>query len=86
MLANIPERTIHQEASSPTFHVVDRVLKRRKAYLGHILRLEPDRAVRRFLLELSPNSAPFIPGSLLDDTDYRTVEEMIEAAEDRAGR
>ena len=50
MLANISKRTIHEEASSPTFHIVDHVLKRRKSYLGHILRLEPDRTVRQVLL------------------------------------
>ena len=76
-LANISKITIHEEDSSPTFHIVDHVLKRRKLYLGHILCLEPDRAVRRFLLELSPNSTPFIPGSLLDDTEYRSIDEMI---------
>ena len=85
MLSSISKRTIHEEASNPTFNIIDYVLTRRKSYLGHMLRLEPDRAVRRFLFELSADSAPFIPGSLLDDTDYETVEEMITAAENRDG-
>ena len=83
MLAAITKRTIHEEAREPTFNVVNHVLKRRRAYLGHILRMEPHRAVRRYLLELNPNEAPFIPGSLLDDTDYETVDQMLNDADNR---
>ena len=83
MLSAITGRSIHEEASEPTYDVVHHVLDRRKAYLGHILRMEPDRAVRRYLLELNPSAVPFVPGSLLDDTEYETVEEAIAAAQDR---
>ena len=40
------------------------------------------RAVRRFLLELSPSETPYVPGSLLDDTNFESVEEAIQAASD----
>ena len=83
MLTSITKRSIHEEASSPTFDIVDHVLKRRKSYLGHILRLDPERGVRRYLLELNPETTPFVPGSLLADTSFETVEDMIEAAQDR---
>ena len=83
MLTSITKRSIHEEASSPTFDIVDHVLKRRKSYLGHILRLDPERGVRRYLLELNPETTPFVPGSLLADTSFDTVEDMIEAAQDR---
>ena len=83
MLTSITKRSIHEEASSPTFDIVDHVLKRRKSYLGHILRLDPERGVRRYLLELNPDTTPFVPGSLLADTSFETVEDMIEAAQDR---
>ena len=83
MLTSIKKRSIHEEASSPTFDIVDHVLKRRKSYLGHILRLDPERGVRRYLLELNPETTPFVPGSLLADTSCETVEDMIEAAQDR---
>ena len=83
MLTSITKRFIHEEASSPTFDIVDHVLKRRKSYLGHILRLDPERGVRRYLLELNPDTTPFVPGSLLADTSFETVEDMIEAAQDR---
>ena len=80
MLTSITKRSIHEEASSPTFDIVDHVLKRRKSYLGHILRLDPERGVRRYLLELNPETTPFVPGSL---TSFETFEDMIEAAQDR---
>ena len=83
MVSSITKRSIHEEAREPSFRIMDHILKRRRAYLGHILRMPPDRMVRRFLLELNPDSAPFIPGSLLDDTNYTTVAEMIEAASHR---
>ena len=83
MLTSITKRSIHEEASSPTFDIVDHVLKRRKSYLGHILLLDPERGVRRYLLELNPDTTPFVPGSLLVDTSFKTVEDMIEAAQDR---
>ena len=85
MLSSITKRKIHEEAREPSFNIVEHVLQRRHSYLGHILRMDPDRMVRRFLLELSPASAPFIPGSLLDDTAFRTVHQMIEAESNRGG-
>ena len=83
MLTSITKRTIHEETSSPTFNIVEHVMKRRKSYLGHILRMEPERGVRRFLLELNPDTAPFVPGSLLSDTAFETVQEISDAAQDR---
>ena len=83
MTSSITKRSIHNEAREPSFNIINFVLQRRRAYLGHILRMDPSRMVRRFLLELNPASAPFIPGSLLDDTDYRTAAEMIDAASNR---
>ena len=83
MLSLITKRTIHQEAGSPTFDVVKHVMDIRWEYLGHILRLDQNRALRRFLLELSPREAPFTEGSLLSDTHFQSIDEMIEAAVDR---
>ena len=82
-LFQITKRSIHEEAGNPTFNVIHHVLKRRWEYLGHILRMDDSRAVRRYLLELSPREAPYVPGSLLDDTRYDSVGEMIEAANNR---
>ena len=83
MLSAITRRTIHEEARAPSLDTICSVLRIRRSYLGHILRMDENRAVRRFLLELSPKEAPFIPGSLLDDTEFTDVEEIIRAAEAR---
>ena len=83
ILALITKRSIHEEARSPTFDVVNHIACRRWEYLGHILRMDHHRALRRFLLELSPREAPYIPGSLLADTSFQNVDEMVEVAADR---
>ena len=83
MLSLITKRSIHEEARDPSFDIIRYILQQRWTYLGHILRMDKNRAVRRYLLELSPSEAPFIPGTLLHDTPFRTVDEMITAAADR---
>ena len=82
-LSQITKNSIHAEARHPSFSVVDDILKRRWQYLGHILRMENYRTLRRFLLELAPREAPFTDGSLLGDTNFRSQDEMIETACDR---
>ena len=79
----ITRRSIHEEARDPSLNVVEHVMKLRWDYLGHVLRMDESRAVRRYLLELQPATSPFSKGSLLDDTDFETVDEMNEAASDR---
>ena len=83
MLSLITKRSIHDEARTSTFNAVNHVLSRRWEYLGHILRMDDRRALKRFLLELSPAEQPYIAGSLLADTCFQTVNEMKEAAADR---
>ena len=58
-------------------------MKRRFDFLGHILRMDQDRTLKRFLLEFSPEEAPFAKGSLLGETSFQTVAEMLEAVADR---
>ena len=83
MLSLRTRRTIHQEARSPTFDVVAYIMERRWEYLGHILRMDPNRALHRFLIELSPAEAPYTEGSLLSDFQFQAMDEMIAAASDR---
>ena len=45
--------------------------------------MDNHRAVRRFLLELSPEQKPFIPGTLLDGMPFDTVDEAVRVARDR---
>ena len=83
MLSSITKRTIHAEARAPSFNVIDHVLNRRRSYLGHILRADQNRMVRRYLLELSPDVQPFIEGSLLEEAGFSNTRDMIEAAVNR---
>ena len=83
MVSQITGRTIHDEAKEPSLDIVGSVMHRRWSYLGHILRMDEQRMVKRFLLELSPKERPFIRGTLLDDTPFETVEEAVSAAYDR---
>ena len=83
MLSLITKRSIHEEARTPTFDVVDSIKARRWEYLGHILRMDQNRALRRFVTELSPESAPYKQGSLMSETPFQNAAEMIQAAEDR---
>jgi hypothetical protein len=84
MLSAITRRTIHEKAKHPTFDIIDFLLNQRWNYLGHILRMDEDRALRKFLLHLQPDQAPFVPGSLLDDTNFSSLDEAIQAAQGRA--
>lgn len=83
MLVSITKRTIHEEARDPSYDAVEQVYRRRWSYLGHVLRLDDDRAVRRYLLELSPGESPFIPGSLLADSEFDNVVDMAQVAMNR---
>ena len=83
MLALITRRTIHEEAREPSYDTVEYVRNRRHDFLGHVLRMDENRALWRFLLELSPSEAPFKQGSLMSETSFQNVMEMLEAVEDR---
>jgi adenylate kinase family enzyme len=84
-LSLITKRSIHEEAKTPTLNVLQTIKQRRIEYLGHILRMDPNRILRRFLLDLSPNQAPYKQGSLMSEVPYRTLDEMVEAADDKKG-
>ena len=83
MLSSITKRTIHEEARTPSFNAIEHVLNRRRSYLGHILRADENRMVRKFLLELSPDVQPFTKGSLLEEAGFSNTRDMIEAAVNR---
>ena len=83
MLSQITKRTIHEEARNPTYNTIKDVYTKRWNYLGHILRLDEEHAVRKYLLELSPSQRPYTPGTLFADTKFRDVDTMIQAALNR---
>ena len=82
MLAQITRRTFHDEAKTPSFDSVDHILSRRWEYLGHILRLDDERALKKFVTKLSPEF-PFQEGSLLWDTSFSSIGEVEAVAVDR---
>ena len=59
MLSLITKNSIHHEAKYPSFDAVSYIKKLRHEYLGHILRMDPSRSLRRFAIELSSKQAPF---------------------------
>ena len=63
MLALITKNSIHHEARQPSFDAVSYIRKLRWDFLGHTLRMDPSRLLRRFTTELSPQVAPFKAGS-----------------------
>ena len=83
MLSQITRRSIHDEAKSPSFNAIKSMMHRRWSYLGHILRMDTSRSVRRFLLELSPSERPLPEGSLFEQIPFQTVAEAVLAAQDR---
>ena len=80
MLSLITRRTIHEEARNPSYDTVEYVRNRRHEFLGRVLRMDEDRALRRFLLELSPSEAPVKQGSLMSETSFQNTMEMLQAA------
>ena len=73
-------------ATTPKFNLVLAIRKRRIRYLGHILRMDEDRLVRRTLLAYVCSKTHGIPaGSLMDDEfcKNRSVAELSALANDR---
>ena len=83
MLSAITRRSIHDEARSPSLDAVQQVMDRRWEYLGHILRLDDHRALKKYLLALCPNQQPFPEGWLPADSNFRNMDEMVRAAANR---
>ena len=83
MLALVTKNSIHHEARQPSFDTVSYIRKLRWDFLGHILRMDPSRLLRRFTTELSPQVAPFKAGSLLSDSSFRSLDQAMRAARNR---
>ena len=84
-LSMITKRTIHQEAKTPTIDALKMVKKRRHQYLGHILRLDPNRLLYRFLVEVPPQQNEGALMSEMSEIPHRTLDELVAAAADRDG-
>ena len=70
-------------ATQPAYDLLLAIRRRRMRYLGHILRMNNNRLVRRTLIAYTcgGNNAP--EGSLLQDCPGRTIEQLTIEASDR---
>ena len=53
-------------------------------YLGHVLRMPPDRIVRRALVALVKGGTCYPEGSLFDDCGVASLRELVDTAKDRS--
>ena len=77
----ITGKSYRETATNPEFDLVKAIRKRRLRYLGHILRMDSQRLVRRTLLAYVNPVPP--PGSLLDDCKGKSIASLVQLAADR---
>ena len=77
----ITGKNYSETATNPDLNLLLKIRKRRLRYLGHVLRMEDQRLVKRTLLAYVYPTPP--PGSLLDDCNGKSVDTLIELAADR---
>ena len=87
MLSQITKRTIHHEAASPTFNIDRWVHPETKMVIPwtHCQTGSQSvyRALRKFVIDLALEEAPFIEGSLTADSHFRPKGDLINAANNR---
>ena len=74
----------HDRATTPVYDLVLAVRQRRMRYLGHVLRMPPDRIVRRALVALVKGGTCYPEGSLFDDCGVASLRELVDTAKDRS--
>ena len=82
----ITGRSYRDEATSPTYDLLEHILARRQKWLGHVLRSHEAFLPRRVLLgevqEHKAQGRPYKHGSLLSEAStHSSVEELVEIAE-----
>ena len=82
-LSAILKADIHEMAASPPFDLNLTIRRRRLRFLGHILRMEPERLVRKTLFALTKGGKEYPKGSLFMDVEDSTIEDLVCLAEDR---
>ena len=71
-------------ATTPVYDLVLAVRQRRMRYLGHVLRMPPDRIVRGALVALVKGGTCYPEGSLFDDCGVASLRELVDTAKDRS--
>ena len=82
-LHTITKRPHRETATNPEYDLVLAVRKRRLRYAGHVLRMEPHRLVRRTLAAYVSGGANVPNGSLLQDCERVSFEDLAEIARDK---
>ena len=82
-LSVITKGDIHELARDPPLNLVLTIRKRRLRYLGHILRMEPDRLVKRTLIALTKGGSVYPEGSLFMDVKDISFADLELLAKDK---
>ena len=81
----ITRKSYRATATSPDVNLLLTLRKRRLRYLGHILRMDEDRLLRRTFMAYVHGGQIVPPGSLLTDCEELQFEAIVELARDRVG-
>ena len=82
-LSAIFKADIHEMAASPPFDLILTIRRRRLRFLGHTLRMEPERLVRRTLFALTKGGTDYPKGSLFMDVEDSAIEDLVCLAKDK---
>ena len=74
-LSIITGKEFNVTASNPDFNLIEAISKRRLRFAGHILRMNPNRLLRRTFMTYM-NSRPRPRGSLLHNCDEISIEQI----------
>jgi hypothetical protein len=84
-LHRVTDKSYRSTATAPDYNLVLAIRQRRLRYVGHILRMDSERLVKRCLTAYVRGGVSPPAGSLLMDCENTSVQELIVAAEDRVG-
>ena len=84
-LHRITNESYHSTATTPVYNLNLAIRRRRLRYLGHIMRMDCDRLVKRCLIAYVRGGNAPPAGSLMMDCENTSIDNLIAAAEDRVG-
>jgi len=86
-LAVITGRDIGDEARTPTYNLVNDIIRQRATWTGHILRMDKDSTIKKVITEIYEKGEQYDGAMLHRDTlpTHKSIEDLIAKAEDRAG-
>jgi hypothetical protein len=82
-LHNITGESYRDTATKPVVNLLILIRRRRMRYLGHLLRMPPERLVKRSLLAYIDGGRNIPEGSLIMDCAHEPLNELIDSAMNR---